>query len=73
MGDTESFEKIRDESFGEKVFSELSDRKRKLQLDERMWKIMIRTFSWGMELQWYVLLATGIKILVAQRVDEMTF
>ena len=55
---------------GKKVFSELSDRKRKLQLDERMWKIMIRTFSWGMELQWYVLLATGIKILVAQRVDE---
>ena len=55
---------------GKKVFSELSDRKRKLQLDERMWKIMIRTFSWGMELQWYVLLAAGIKILVAQRVDE---
>ena len=55
---------------GKKVFSELSDRKRKLQLDERMWKIMIRTFSWGMELQWYMLLAAGIKILVAQRVDE---
>ena len=31
---------------------------------------MIRTFSFGMKQQWYILLAVGIKMLITQRVDE---
>lgn len=39
-------------------------------LIQRMWEIMIRTFSFGMKQQWYILLAVGIKMLITQRVDE---
>lgn len=55
---------------GKKVFHELADRKRPLKLKQKMWKIMIRSFSLGMKKQWYMLMAAGIKILITQRVDE---
>ena len=55
---------------GKRVFHELADRKRHLYINQRMWEIMIRTFSFGMKQQWYILLAVGIKMLNTQRVDE---
>lgn len=57
-------------SVGKRVFHELADRKRHLYINQRMWEIMIRTFSFGMKQQWYILLAVGIKMLITQRVDE---
>ena len=55
---------------GKKVFTELSDRTRNLQLKQNLWKIMIRTFSTGMKKQWYILMAVGIRMLISHRVDE---
>ena len=55
---------------GKKVFTELSDRTRNLQLKQNLWKIMIRTFSTGMKKQWYTLMAVGIRMLISHRVDE---
>ena len=55
---------------GKKVFTELSDRTRNLQLKQNLWKIMIRTFSIGMKKQWYILMAVGIRMLISHRVDE---
>lgn len=55
---------------GKKVFTELSDRKRNLQLKQNLWKIMIRTFSMGMKRQWYMLMAAGVKTLISHRIDE---
>ena len=55
---------------GKKVFTELSDRTRNLQLKQNLWKIMIRTFSTGMKRQWYILMAVGIRMLISHRVDE---
>lgn len=42
----------------------------KLQITQKLWKIMIRTFSLGMKWRWYLLMSVGIKILVSCRVDE---
>lgn len=55
---------------GKKIFREFSDRKRSLELNQKMWKLMIRTFSLGMRWQWYFLMAVGIKLLLICRVDE---
>ena len=55
---------------GRKAFTELADRRKKLQITQKLWKIMIRTFSLGMKWRWYLLMSVGIKILVSCRVDE---
>lgn len=55
---------------GRKVFTELSDRKRNLHLEQKLWKVMIRMFSLGMKMQWYMLMAAGVRTLVSHRVDE---
>ena len=50
---------------GRKAFTELADRRKKLQITQKLWKIMIRTFSLGMKWRWYLLMSVGIKILVS--------
>lgn len=58
---------------GRKAFTELADRRKKLQITQKLWKIMIRTFSLGMKWRWYLLMSVGIKILVSCRVDFLLF
>ena len=59
-----------DHPVGKKVFCELADRKRPLQIHQWMWKAMIRIFSFGMKSKWYLLMSVGVKILITQKVDE---
>lgn len=49
-------------------FAKLAAEKRNLQ--QGLWRIMVRGFSVGMKLKCYLSLAFGIKILVNNRVDE---
>lgn len=58
------------DALGKECFQELYSDKRFLQLQQPVWRIMIRGFSMGMKSQKYLLLAIGIKILIEFRVDE---
>ena len=58
------------DELGREAFRKLSDRKRKLQIRQAVWKITIRVFSFGMTRRWYMMLAAGIKILIESRIDE---
>ena len=58
------------DTLGKESFQKLFSDKQFQQLQQPMWKIMTRGFSMGMKFQWYLLLATGIKMLIDFRVDE---
>lgn len=58
------------DTLGRESFQKLFSDKRFLQLQQPVWKIMIRGFSMGMKFQRYFLLAMGIKLLIDFRVDE---
>ena len=58
------------DTLGRESFQKLFSDKHFLQLQQPVWKIMIRGFSMGMKFQRYFLLAMGIKLLIDFRVDE---
>lgn len=58
------------DTLGRESFQKLFSDKCFLQLQQPVWKIMIRGFSMGMKFQRCFLLAMGIKILIDFRVDE---
>lgn len=58
------------DALGKECFQKLYSEKQFLQLQQRMWRIMIKGFSRGMKSQRYFLLAIGIKMLIDFRVDE---
>lgn len=58
------------DTLGKECFQKLFSDKRFSQLEQPMWKIMIKGFSMGMKFQRYLLLAIGIKMLIDFRVDE---
>ena len=58
------------DTLGKESFQKLFSDKQFQQLQQPVWKIMTRGFSMGMKFQWYLLLATGIKMLIDFRVDE---
>lgn len=51
-------------------FCKLSTDKRIREMDQKLWIILIRGFSWGMKRRCYFLLSLGIKELINKRVDE---
>lgn len=57
--------------FGRECFMRLAcEKKRVSQLNQKIWRIIIKGFSRGMKWKCYLALSFGIKQLIEQRVDE---
>lgn len=55
---------------GKAAFAALAKRKTTTKLEQKGWKLMIRSFSLGMRAQCYLLLAIGIRLLLHFQIDE---
>ena len=59
------------DSIGKECFAKLAcDKKRISQLNQKIWRIVIKGFSRGMKWKCYLALSFGIKQLIEHRVDE---